>query len=333
MGNMITSCYIPDEWISSHSHFLIFEEVDREVGMCLLNDDTAIKCEWLWDHIFTIDGEMPTRLTWTDDHWWFKLTHDSADEPSAENYTLVEERAVDFFKNQAMLGSPTVAPPPSLVNTLMESTGWFNVDDDQSMDTAIDDVLNDQLDIDELLGVAEQQQQQQQQQDREQQCRRRPAAPLIHGGKPLWYTRKPPSPEISDSDSTSTYDVEVELMRGLDHIREQQSMEIERLQQVQQQQQLQMEQWQLQMGQQQLQIQQQQSDLQRHQEREQWLEGEVKRLRALQDLDASVFVEQSQEIDYWQLQYHQLQRNCQVLLNQLNMEAADFNGLNMDGEF
>ncbi|XP_057318059.1 uncharacterized protein LOC130663030 isoform X3 [Microplitis mediator] len=104
-----------------------------------------------------------------------------------------------------MLGSPTAAPPPSLVSALMESTGWYDVDG--SMDSVIDDMLNDQFDFGKLLEEAEQQQQ-----DLGQQCRQQPAAPLIHGGKPLWYTRQPPSPEISanDSELTSTYDAEVE---------------------------------------------------------------------------------------------------------------------------
>ncbi|XP_053594447.1 putative mediator of RNA polymerase II transcription subunit 12 [Microplitis demolitor] len=101
------------------------------------------------------------------------------------------------------------------------------------MDIFIDDVLNDQLDIDELLEEAEQQQDQEQ-----QQCRQQPAAPLTYEGKPLWHTRKqPPSPEISasESESTSIYDAEAESLSALEHIRQQQSMEIERIQQLQQQ--------------------------------------------------------------------------------------------------
>ncbi|XP_053597634.1 putative uncharacterized protein DDB_G0271606 [Microplitis demolitor] len=155
-----------------------------------------------------------------------------------------------------MLGSPTAVPPPSLVNALMESTEWFDIE--ESMDTVIDDVLNDQLDIDELLEEAEQEQQYQQQ----------PAAPLIYWGKPLWHTRKPPSPKISpsESESTSTYDAEAESMLESEHIREQQSMEIKRLQQVLQQHQLQMEQ-------QQLEIQEKQVEHQQRQERQQYLGG------------------------------------------------------------
>ncbi|XP_053598630.1 serum response factor homolog A-like [Microplitis demolitor] len=116
---------------------------------------------------------------------------------------------------------------------------------------------------------------------------------------------------------------EAESLSALEHIRQQQSMEIGRLQQLQQQQQLQMEQ-------QQLQIQDQQVELQRRQERQQSLEAQVRRFRMLQDHDAEVFVEQSQAIDYWQLQFHQLERNSRVLLTQLNREAYD---VEMEAEF